>query len=379
VGTGERGDVVILDDPHNVKEAESQVVREETVRWFRESMQSRLNNLKESVIVVIMQRVHEGDVSGTIIENYPDYVHLCIPMEYEPDRHCETEIGWTDWRSVEGELAWPERFAAHELRPFKTLQFLWNGQYQQRPHPRGGGILARAGWEYWDKALASRFGRNEGQFPDLDYVVASVDTAYGLRQENDYSACVVIGVWTDIVGGLARPKLIVMSAWKEKLPLHDLVNKIITTCRKLKVDKLLVEAKASGISVGQEIQRLHGEEPWTVQLVNPGNQDKVSRAYSIQALMGEELEGGGRRPGIVYVPCVTDEFGAVLPRAWAETLITSCEHFPKGQHDDDVDAFVMAMRYLRDGGMARRADEIEAQHTRELFEVPRPAIPLYPV
>ena len=118
VGTGERGDRVLLDDPQNVREAESDAVREMTVQWFREAMQNRLNDLKRGVIVVIMQRVNEGDVSGCIIEHYPDYVHLCIPMEFEVDRACTTSIGWTDPREVEGELAWPERYPENVLIPF---------------------------------------------------------------------------------------------------------------------------------------------------------------------------------------------------------------------------------------------------------------------
>ena len=98
IGTGERGDRIILDDPHNVKEGESEAVRGETVRWFRESLSNRLNSMEQSAIVVIMQRVHEADVSGTIIENgFADYVHLMIPMEYDAGRHCTTPI-WTDWQ-----------------------------------------------------------------------------------------------------------------------------------------------------------------------------------------------------------------------------------------------------------------------------------------
>lgn len=375
VGTGERGDIIIFDDPHNVKEAESEVVRAETVRWFREGMQNRLNDLRTGAIIVIMQRVHEADVSGCIIENYPDYVHLCIPMEYDQLRHCETEIGWSDWRSEPGELAWPERFPADSLVPFQQLPFLWAGQYQQSPSPRGGGILPRAGWEEWDGALALKFGRNERQFPDFEYVVASADTAYTEKQENDYSALVVMGVWSDVYG---RPKLMVMSAWQERLTLNDLVNKIMATCRRLKVDRLLIEAKASGLSVAQEIRRLNGEEEWAVQTVNPGAQDKTARAYSIQHLLGEELPNGTRREGIVYVPCRTHDGGMVLPITWADLLITQCENFPKGAHDDLVDAFVQAMRHLRDCGMARRSDEMIVQEHHDSLAPMKPTVPLYP-
>jgi hypothetical protein len=119
VGTGERGDRVILDDPHNVKEGESEAVRTETVRWVREGMSNRLNDMQEGVIVVIMQRVHEEDVSGALIADDLGYVHLMIPMEYDPVRHCGTVIGWSDWRSKDGELAWPERFTRDTVDKLK--------------------------------------------------------------------------------------------------------------------------------------------------------------------------------------------------------------------------------------------------------------------
>src|SRR6185312_1313962 len=135
VGTGERGDRVLLDDPHAVREAESETVRENTVLWFREAMQNRLNDLAKGVIIVIMQRVNEGDVSGCIIDHYPDYDHLLIPMEFEPDRRYETSIGWTDPRRYDGELAWPERYPERVLGPFRSMPFVWAGQYQQRPEP----------------------------------------------------------------------------------------------------------------------------------------------------------------------------------------------------------------------------------------------------
>ncbi len=114
VGTGERADRVLYDDPHNVKDGESELIRERTVRFFKEAMSNRLNDLNKSVIIVIMQRVNEFDVSGAIIADEMGYVHLCIPMEFEPDRRCVTRIDgkvfWADPRFTEDECFWPERF-----------------------------------------------------------------------------------------------------------------------------------------------------------------------------------------------------------------------------------------------------------------------------
>lgn len=138
VGTGERGDRVVLDDPHNVKEIESDVTRQETVRWFRESMSNRLNDMTQSAIVIIMQRLHEEDVSGEILAREFAYCHLMVPMEFDPTRYPAdyegNEIGWIDPRALDdegnllpfaeldardGELAWPERFPASVVEQMK--------------------------------------------------------------------------------------------------------------------------------------------------------------------------------------------------------------------------------------------------------------------
>jgi hypothetical protein len=81
VGTGERGSRVLLDDPHSVHEAESEVVRKETVRWFRESMSNRLNDMEESAILIICQRVHESDVSDSVLSQEMNYEHLSSPYD----------------------------------------------------------------------------------------------------------------------------------------------------------------------------------------------------------------------------------------------------------------------------------------------------------
>ena len=102
--TGQRGDRLILDDPHSTITAESPDVRHKTTRQFREGATNRLNDLKTSAIVVIMQRLHEDDVSGVILALKLGYVHLMLPMEFEPERACETSIGFKDPRTYDGEL-----------------------------------------------------------------------------------------------------------------------------------------------------------------------------------------------------------------------------------------------------------------------------------
>jgi predicted phage terminase large subunit-like protein len=139
--TGERGDVFVIDDPHNVLDAESDAIRGETLQWFREVVPSRVNDLDRSAFVCIMQRVHHEDVAAAAIEQ--GYEHLMIPMHYDSSRARTTSIGWKDPRTQDGELMWPARFSAQAVDDLvKTLgAYASSAQLEQRPTPREGGLF----------------------------------------------------------------------------------------------------------------------------------------------------------------------------------------------------------------------------------------------
>lgn len=165
--TGKRGHRVVWDDPHSAEGANSAAEREEAVRVFKETLPTRLVEPKTSAIVIVMQRLHEMDVSGEILAGDYGYEHLMLPMEFEVDRRCTTSIGWTDPRTEEGELLFPARFPPEVVERDKKAmgEYATAGQQQQRPAPRTGGFFD---WEkleiveahprivewvrYWDKA-----------------------------------------------------------------------------------------------------------------------------------------------------------------------------------------------------------------------------------
>lgn len=353
------------DDPNNPLESESEAVMRTTNNWFREVVPDRLNDLEKSAIIVIQQRTAEDDVSGVILSEKLDYVHLMIPMEYEPRRHCVTVIGWQDPRTEESELAWPERFSPEVVERLKREKgsHAFESQYQQRPQPRGGGIFKNDWWKLWPPDGEEFDEKGEPlvplAFPAMECIVASLDTAYTTKEENDWSAMTVWGAWRDTGARpltveereagikpwkygdvIGQPKLMLRGAWQKRLELHDLVEEVLKTCRKHKVDILLIEAKAAGHSVAQEIARLSLREEFGVKLVNPGAQDKTARAYAVQHLF---------EAGLVYAP----------DRAWADAVINQCAVFPHGKFDDLVDSVVMALRFLRDTGMALVLPEAE--------------------
>lgn len=370
VGTGERGDRVLLDDPHDVNKAESDAVRTKTVTWFRESMSNRLNNLRESVVIVIMQRVHEADVSGEIIKEKLPYVHLMIPMEFEAKRRCVTKIGWADPRTKEGELAWPDRFQPEELSAFRSRPYMWAGQYQQTPEPRGGAIIKREYWQSWDPP--------DNRFPPFEFVLASADTAYTEKEENDPTGFVVLGVWRD---KNKHPKVMLCTAWRKRLeiigmdtlPLPNendrqwrlrtqerwgLTEWLAYSCRRFKVDRLIIEGKASGHSVAQTIKKLHFSQGWGVRTVSPEG-DKVARAHAVLDIFADKM---------VYAP----------DREWVEMVIDEAAKFPKGTYRDLTDAMTQGLKYLRDTGLLLRREEVEAEE-REAAMYKPPLTPIYDV
>ena len=128
--TGRRGDLVIIDDPISVENANSVVEREKVNLWFAESLPTRLNDPAKSAIVLVMQRVHEDDPTGMILAKNWGWEHLMIPMEFEPERKCYTSTGWEDPRKTPGELFFPERFPQSVVDEYrKTLgNFAFAGQ-----------------------------------------------------------------------------------------------------------------------------------------------------------------------------------------------------------------------------------------------------------
>src|SRR5687767_1970034 len=115
--TGEGGDRIVCDDPHNVQEAESDSIRKSTTGWFDVVMSTRVNDPKTAAKVVVMQRCHQQDLSGHLLEQ-GGWEHLCLPAEYEESRPA-TSIGFTDPRKEQGELLWPDRFGVEELKSLK--------------------------------------------------------------------------------------------------------------------------------------------------------------------------------------------------------------------------------------------------------------------
>lgn len=391
--TGFGADILVADDPHLVQEAESPDIREGTVRWWSETMPSRMNNRKTGAMIVVMQRVHEGDLSGHILMNRLGYVWICVPMSYVPCKHVNAWVGnkietfvgddiddideddvfWVDPRTEDGELLWSERFPASEV--FKLERelgpYAYAGQYQQTPAPRGGGIIREEWWQTFDAEAAKEFSTEEiefkkdgtpKKFPDMEFIIAALDTAYTEKEENDPSALSIWGIFRDRKD---FPKVMLMFAWSERYQMHELATRVAADCTSFHVDRLLIEDKAAGHTVSQELARLFGFHNFGIELVNPRtgfikSHDKVTRLQAVVHLFAE---------GLIYAPDVE----------WADAMIKQCATVPRAIHDDLADTASMALLWLRRAGWALKKEERTAQLQEETRYVPRSVGALYPV
>lgn len=343
--TGEHPDFKIVDDPMNAAQADSDAERESANIWFDRTLSTR-GKSRGARTVVVMQRLHELDTTGHILAEGYDYVHLCLPMRYDGERS-KTIIGWEDPRTTKGSLLWPEMFPEKSVRELEKAlgEYGTAGQLAQRPAPAGGGILKIDHFQLWP---------HDRETPVIEYVVQSVDPAYTEKTQNDPTAFQGWGVFTHN----GKRGALLLDCWAEHLTFPDLRSKLIdewhsvygkTSQRKgKKADVLLIEAKASGLSLIQDLRQANLPAiPY-----NPGSADKINRAHQAAPIL--ELD-------CLYILESAKEPGR--PVTWARDFISELEKFPNGAHDDQCDAFSQVIIYLRDNGWFEldyaEPDEIE--------------------
>jgi predicted phage terminase large subunit-like protein len=331
-GTGERGDYVVVDDPHSVDQAASDTERTSAVEWWNGSMSTRLNDPSKGHKVVIQQRLHEADLTGDLLIR-GGYEHLCLPAEFEPDRRCCTSIGWGDPRSTAGELLWPQRIGEAALNTFKASlgSYRYAGQFQQRPAPAAGGMLKRHWWGYWQPRGANLppvlvklpngeyERRNAVELPErFDQVIQSWDMAFKDTRNSDF-----------VVGQVQAAKGADRYLLEQVRDRLDLPGTLLAV-RRLSAqwpnaNLKLVEDKANGPAV---IQSLRHEIGGLVE-VNPEG-GKMSRA----AAASPQLESGNW-----YLP-------HPMLKLWVDGFIAECAAFPAGANDGQVDAWSQGAKRL---------------------------------
>jgi predicted phage terminase large subunit-like protein len=315
--TGDGGDVVLIDDPASSSDAQSSAMRTSVMEWWDQTMQTRLNDPKTGAFIIIAQRLHEQDLCGHILsqELGNDWDHLMLPARYEIGHPTpvRSSLGFTDPRTQEGELLWPDRM---DEKTLKTLErslgsYAAAGQLQQRPSPKGGGILKASWWVPWEKE----------ELPEVTYVIQSWDTAFETKESSSYSARTTWGIFKHN----GHDCLIVLEAWYDKVTYPELRKLAQEAYNDWEPDAVLIEKKASGASLLQDL-RMAG----VPVLAYSPDRDKVARAHASSALLED---------GRIYYP----------KRKWAEDLISICAAFPAAKNDDIVDTCTQAWLRLRKG------------------------------
>jgi predicted phage terminase large subunit-like protein len=321
--TGKGGNRLVIDDPVDPEDALSETTRRTANRIYDLTLSSRLDNPAEDAIVIVMQRLHEDDLTGHVEEQ--GFTKLAIPsIAEEQTVHAFPVSGRTVERE-QGELLWPERFPPHVIEQTKVAlgAYGFSSQHQQRPVPLGGAIFSAARWgRYRREELPERFGR----------VIVTADTAHEAGQENDFS---VLALWAE-----GRQGWYLLDLFKKQMEYPELEQVSLELWQRWRglppgwrPHRLIIENKASGITLRQ---RLAKETRIPIEPFNPGTKDKVARAHSIS---------GYQASGRLYLP--EREEDAVGP---IDTGAFIAEHalFPNARHDDQVDTTTMAILWFTD-------------------------------
>lgn len=347
--TGHGGDFIVADDPHNAIEAQSEAMRASTLEWWDQAMSTRLNDPRTGAKVIVMQRLHERDLSGHVLEQ-GGYEHLCLPAEFD-GRRIITSLGWQDPRKETGALLWPERFGREEVDKLKQAlgEYGTAGQLQQLPAPLGGGILHTDKIKLW-----------KGELPYLIYLVQSYDTAFTEKTLGDPTACGVYGVFE--TGG--KRCILIVDYWAETLGYPALRKRVIEDWSTVycasdskkgrKADVILVEAKGSGQSLLQDLRAANVP----VIAYNPGAADKISRAYQVAPVIDMEA---------IYV--VESKKFPGKPASWVQPLLRQMAYFPSAEHDDGVDTVTQAVITIRDTGLLEMQVAEDTEEEREYKKV----------
>jgi predicted phage terminase large subunit-like protein len=331
-GTGERGDYVVVDDPHSVDQAESDAERQSAIEWWNGAMATRLNDFSRGHKVVIQQRLHEADLTGNLLER-GGYELLCLPAEFEPDRRCSTSIGWTDSRTGAGELLWPDKVTQAHLESMKVTlgSYRYAGQYQQRPAPAEGGMLKPHWWRYW-QPLGANLGPVTVKLPDgtiehriavnlpakFDVVLQSWDMSFKDTAKADFVAGLVLAA----VGA----DRFILDSEHARMDLPETLMAVRRlSARWPNALTKLVEDKANGPAV---IQSLRHQIGGLVEVTPEGG--KASRAAAAAPM----LESGN---WFLPHPRLYD---------WVGPFIHELATFPTGSFDDWVDAWSQGAKRL---------------------------------
>lgn len=333
--TGRGGNWIIIDDPIKPADANSDLIRNKVNEWYGSTLYSRLNDKKNGKILLIMQRTHEQDLTGFLVESKAGFTHIVIPLLAIQEEDWVWERGVDGFRRrfhrkrYPGEPLHPLREGLMEIEKVKQSmgRIAFASQCQQDPLALGGNFVK---WEWfkrysWEELEQSVY---RGEFSILQ-MMFSWDLAIKRGKENDYSVC-ICALRTDKGWYLLDVK-----RWKLELPElvkagYAYMEEKRSLFKRLRYGlsfKILVEEAGCGIGFLQEMQRRYSRS--AIIPVKP-TEDKVTRLQNVTPA----LEAGR---------CLLPEEGAV----WEADFKHEVLGFPNTKHDDQVDALSQLLSYWK--------------------------------
>lgn len=303
-GAGGFGDgfngAIIVDDPHKPDEVFSDVIRQGVIDWFQNTLESRTNS-PDTPIIVIMQRLHEEDLAGWLINggNGEEWEVISIPVLDDEENPL-----------------WPQKHDKEKLFQMRASNsYVFSSQYMQRPSPKGGDIIKGA----WFKRYSV--------LPKLKRLAIFSDTAQKTKEHNDYSVLLVAGLGDD---GNLYILDVVRGKW-EAPELEQKMRDVWAKYKPMMAQAVFIEDKSSGTSLIQNIQRKQHFPVKAVQV----DKDKYTRVMGILGFI---------ESGFIHLPENAE---------WLLDFIDECEKFTANdahKHDDQVDSLVMAINELLSKG-----------------------------
>ncbi len=311
--TGRGADVIILDDPLKPEEALSETNRNNVNGWYDNTLLSRLNSKQTGVIILVMQRLHQDDLVGHVMDQAKWDVLSFPAIAQEDEVHLiESPLGRRRFERKKGEVLEPKRESKPTLDAIRRTigEYNFAIQYQQNPMPLGGAIVKTEWLKYYAPGdLPNRFV----------CILQSWDTANKSGELNDFSVCTTWGAIDD--------RYYLLDVFRRRLDYPDLERAVHEQARKHDADVVLIEDKASGTQLIQSLKAggMCGIEPYDA----PAGSDKILRLYAQTA----EFENGR-----VLLP---------LSASWLDEYVRELTSFPGGKYDDQVDSTAQALDHLK--------------------------------
>ncbi len=309
--TGRGGDILILDDVIKPEDAYSEVVREAVNAWYRRTLVSRLNDKSSGAIICVMQRLHQYDLCGMLLEA-DSWDLLALPAIAEEDSVIPLTRGRLHHRK-RGDILHPKREPRHVLEEQRAAMgsTTFAAQFQQAPLPASGNVFKATWLKVWPDSFDPQ-GHGE--------IIQSWDTGIKTGEDHAFSVCTT--------ALLAGKYIYLVDVWRGRLEFPELERKVVELAQLHRAQTLLIEDKASG---QQLIQNLRSK-------TSPGVPDPIARTPAADKFSRAQGVGSLVEAGQLFLPAEAHWLGEFKNELLA---------FPSGRFDDQVDALSQLLDWVR--------------------------------